>query len=224
MKKRLFKIALLASMMLTYSCSGNDDSEVVNNENPILGNDDSPNTSSEPESYKLGGQGPGGGIIFQIDESGEHGLEVSKVIGFVRWWNTNQNSYNIPNLQEGAGTGMSNTEKIIANLGNEGEYAAKLCADFVQGGKDDWYLPSKFEIEKIFSFYKYGPDCGDCFSIFETLWSSSPKYATNFEGQQVIGGIWGTDFAVSASWPEIVILPLTPYADGGLHVRAVRAF
>lgn len=214
MKKQLFRSAFLAFAILISGCSGSDDLpaniETPPDENPI------------PVNYELGGQGPGGGKIFYLDNTTQHGLEVSEVIGIVRWWNQNQNPYNIPDLQEGMGTGIENTQKIVANLGNTGTYAAKICADFVQGGKDDWFLPSKAELEKIYYYGKYS--CGGCFSINETLWSSSPKYVTDFEGNQSIGGIWGTDFGVSASWPEIVILSLTPYAEGGLHVRAVRAF
>lgn len=218
--RHLVKVLPLALTILLTGCSS-DDNSPVNNENP-------PDTTPIPTNYELGEQGPAGGIIFYLDETNEHGLEMSEVIGIARWLNNNQNPYNIPDLQEGMGTGMENTEKIIANLGNEGVYAAKLCSDFVKGGKDDWYLPSKSELEKIYWLYKYGHlyghTCTNCFSIFETLWSSSPKYVINFEGQQIINGIWITDFAVSASWPEIVIFPDTPYAPGGLHVRAVRAF
>jgi hypothetical protein len=214
MKKLLFRSTLLAITILLSGCSG-DDNSPVNNETPTDGN-------PVPVNYQLGGQGPGGGKIFYLDNTNQHGLEVSEVIGMARWWNQNQNPYNIPNLQDGMGTGMENTQKIVDHLGNTGSYAAKICNDFVQGGKDDWYLPSKAELEKIYYYGKYS--CGGCFSIFETLWSSSPKYATNFEGNQIVNGVWCTDFAVSASWPEIVILPLTPYAEGGLHVRAVRAF
>ncbi|RZJ76313.1 MAG: hypothetical protein EOO45_02735 [Flavobacterium sp.] len=212
MKKSLIRAGVVAVALFFAACSGGDDSVVNETPNPT------------PVNPQLGGQGPGGGIIVYLDASNEHGLEVSEVIGTVRWWNVNQNPYNIPSLEDGIGTGMANTEKIVAHLGNNGTYAAKLCKDFVQGGKDDWYLPSKAELEKIYLYGRYNTDCGGCFSIFETLWSSSPKYVINFEGEQIISGIWSTDFAISATWPEVVILPLTPYAEGGLHVRAVRAF
>ncbi|PZR23785.1 MAG: hypothetical protein DI539_02095 [Flavobacterium psychrophilum] len=217
MKKQLFRSALLALTISLLGCSGGDDAPVNDGQTP-------PDNNPTPVNYELGDEGPGGGIIFYLDASKEHGLEVTPVIGIARWMNVSQNPYNIAGLKDEMGTGMANTEKIIAQLGNEGVYAAKICADYVQGGKDDWYLPTKAELEKIYWFYKYGPACGGCFSIFETLWSSSPKYVTNFEGNQVINGVWITDFGISASWPEIVILTDTPYADGGLHVRAVRNF
>lgn len=44
--------------------------------------------------------------------------------------------------------GEANTELIVSILG-EGEYPAKKCADLVEGGFDDWYLPSINEMKAI---------------------------------------------------------------------------
>lgn len=44
--------------------------------------------------------------------------------------------------------GEANTELIVSVLG-EGNYPAKLCADLVEGGFDDWYLPSIDEMKAI---------------------------------------------------------------------------
>lgn len=44
--------------------------------------------------------------------------------------------------------GKANTDSIVAYWG-EGNYPAKVCADLVQGGFDDWYLPSIEEFEAI---------------------------------------------------------------------------
>jgi len=53
--------------------------------------------------------------------------------------------------------GAANTKAIVMgvgkNAGFEGKpYAAKLCSEAVNGGKEDWYLPSKEESEAIYSF------------------------------------------------------------------------
>lgn len=216
MRKQIQVLAFLFSTIFFISCSGGDDS-------PVSDDDGTPTDPNLPVAYEIGDIGRGGGTVFYVDESNQHGLELSGVVANARWLNNNENPYYIEGLQDGLGTGMENTNKIVAALGSEGTYAAKLCSDFVQGGKDDWYLPSKAELEKIYYLYKYTTDCPDC-SIFENLWSSSVKYATNFEGQLIISGVWTTDFGMPASWPEIIIFPDTPYADGGLSVRAVRTF
>ena len=53
--------------------------------------------------------------------------------------------------------GALNTKAIVVFVGrNEGfegkPYAAKLCSEAADGGKDDWYLPSKDESDAIFAF------------------------------------------------------------------------
>jgi hypothetical protein len=54
------------------------------------------------------------------------------------------------------GTGSSNTQKIVAMFGNaepyesKTDYAAKLCADYRGGGYDDWFLPSKDELNLMY--------------------------------------------------------------------------
>jgi len=48
------------------------------------------------------------------------------------------------------GTGLSNTNKIIASQGEPAmSYAAGLARAYTGGGYTDWYLPSKDELEKL---------------------------------------------------------------------------
>lgn len=47
------------------------------------------------------------------------------------------------------GTGSANTNAIIAAYGSESN-AAKLCSDLSLSGYDDWYLPSKDELHKLY--------------------------------------------------------------------------
>lgn len=53
--------------------------------------------------------------------------------------------------------GALNTKAIVAFVGkNEGfdgkPYAAKLCSEATDGGKEDWYLPAKEESDAIYAF------------------------------------------------------------------------
>lgn len=48
-----------------------------------------------------------------------------------------------------AGTGKANTEAIIKKCGEQG-IAARAAADYRGGGKNDWFLPSKTELNGMF--------------------------------------------------------------------------
>ena len=47
------------------------------------------------------------------------------------------------------GTGQANTTAIVTAQG-AGSYAAQLCNDLTEGGYDDWFLPSKDELNKLY--------------------------------------------------------------------------
>jgi hypothetical protein len=99
-----------------------------------------------------------GGKIFYILVDGDLGYDANVQHGLIaatsdqgtaiQWYN---GSYNTTGVTGTAiGTGLDNTNKIIASQGNTGSYAAKLCRDFRGGGYTDWYLPSKDEIYKLY--------------------------------------------------------------------------
>jgi hypothetical protein len=68
---------------------------------------------------------------------GDDNVDISGVV--------NQSAYNDFN-------GAANTQAIVAELGdfNNGAYAARLCADLVAFGFDDWYLPALGELHTMY--------------------------------------------------------------------------
>jgi hypothetical protein len=98
------------------------------------------------------GETYGGGKIFWVDETGDHGLISSlsdQNTGYGIQW------YNGTNVATGAAAdgvyaGSMNTVKIIAVQGN-GSYAAKSCDNFSVTSNNicftGWYLPSKYELQ-----------------------------------------------------------------------------
>jgi hypothetical protein len=46
--------------------------------------------------------------------------------------------------------GVGNTQAIVAELGDQAHYAARVCADLVAYGCDDWYLPAVGELLQMF--------------------------------------------------------------------------
>jgi len=74
--------------------------------------------------------------------------------------------------------GAANTKAIVLavgkNAGYDGKpYAAKLCSEATDGGKDDWYLPAKEESDAIYAFK-------DKFNVEErgTIWTSTEASGT----------------------------------------------
>ncbi len=101
-----------------------------------------------------------GGIVFWVDESGQHGLVCAKKDQStgIRWSaGTYGNSHS---KGDGVYAGEANTAIIIATivaLGDDGDtYAARICNEYKikEGGTiyGDWYLPSK---EELFLMYRH---------------------------------------------------------------------
>ena len=117
---------------------------------------------------KVGDIGPGGGIVFYDagkDENWGRYLEMApKSCEEVRLpWrpvgNTktvyagsgSQSAAELRVLAKGLGMGKVNTRVITLALGTEKPYAAKFAEDSTCGGKDDWFLPSKDELDIAFN-------------------------------------------------------------------------
>ena len=123
--------------------------------------------------YPVGGTGPAGGIVFYDKGSYSDGwryLEaaLSDQISGIGWGGSQ--------LEDETGTaigsGKSNTEKIVTELG-KGNYAAWFCYDHEHGGYDDWFLPSKDELNEL---YKQKDTVGRFASY--NYWSSSDSSTT----------------------------------------------
>lgn len=108
-------------------------------------------TAASAQEYKIGDRGPAGGIVFHDKGSTTEGwrwLEAAPSDLGPAAWNNGKN-LQLETKTE-VGSGEANTALIVAAQG-EGRYAAKLCADLSLGGCDDWFLPSKDELELLLS-------------------------------------------------------------------------
>ena len=99
-----------------------------------------------------------GGIVFWLDETGEHGLVCAKLDqngGNVIRWAAGTSTYTMAR-GDGLYAGGLNTAIIIANqgYGDGSTYAARICNELqiTEGGKTygDWYLPSKEELNLMY--------------------------------------------------------------------------
>jgi len=146
-----------------------------------------------------------GGIVAYIsDVMGEHGLIAAPndQSTNIAWWNGN---YTVTGaIGTAIGTGQSNTTAIVQTQG-PGNYAAKLCDDFVLNGYNDWFLPSRDELDIL---YQNRNLIGGFTTDY--YWSSSEDYYTSAWCQNFGSGLKSSgnkDGTYAAS-----------------RVRAVRAF
>jgi hypothetical protein len=96
-------------------------------------------------SYSMG-QNFGGGYVFYIDSTGEHGLIATTPIGTKRWAYWPYDHILIGTTSAAVGKGQANTQAIINSGNNDPLSAAKACDDLVVNGYNDWYLPSHEEL------------------------------------------------------------------------------
>jgi uncharacterized protein (TIGR02145 family) len=89
-----------------------------------------------------------GGIVFDLDSTGQHGMVCAP---------SDQGSYEwgcigtqIPNISTAVGTGAINSASIMAGC-TQRPIAASVCADLVLNGYSDWYLPSLGELQLMYS-------------------------------------------------------------------------
>ena len=91
-----------------------------------------------------------GGIIFYVDNSGEHGLIAAQTdqTATAPWGCAGTSIANASNSSIGSGQG--NTTAIV-NACTIAGIAAKIAYDHSGNGQNDWYLPSEAELVQLYS-------------------------------------------------------------------------
>jgi hypothetical protein len=91
-----------------------------------------------------------GGIVFYVDDSGQHGLIAApkdQTTDKIKWGRNGETGALSPT------DGQSNTEKIVSYYKLKGKglekSAAHLCDDLSLGGYTDWYLPAINELVQL---------------------------------------------------------------------------
>jgi serine/threonine protein kinase len=141
-----------------------------------------PTVSVSTTTYNVADTGPAGGVVF-YDKGNTTGgwryLEAAPELieGYYEQWGPYPSD--VPGADGTAiGTGKQNTADIIAALipGATGHCAAQVCDRLTFGGFSDWFLPSKDELNLIYTnLYRQG--LGD-FSGY-MYWSSSERSANS---------------------------------------------
>lgn len=144
--------------------------------------------------YSIGDAGPAGGLVFYdkgFYSDGWRYLEAapsdigSFAFGYYR--PDKENSNRIGTFLD-VGFGKYNTERLVKQMDMDGkaysdnsgegvkEYAARKCLDYSNGGCDDWFLPSRDELNLMYeNLHKNGLGSFADYSY----WSSSEDDASN---------------------------------------------
>ena len=142
------------------------------------------------------GQNFGGGIIFYLDGTGQHGLiSATTDQSPGAYWGCFQTT--IGGTSTDFGTGQANTT-IIVNACSETGIAARICDNLVLGGYSDWFLPSQGELNQM---YQQKTAIGGFANDF--YWSSSEDggyyaWGVNFESGNPGEGFRGYTHVVRA--------------------------
>ena len=146
------------------------------------------------------GQSYGGGIIFYIDGTGQHGL-ISAATDQSAGAGWGCEGTPIAGTSTAIGTGQANTTAIVNGCALGG-IAARICDNLILNGYNDWFLPSKDELNQMYIQRAIiGGLIGDIY------WSST-QYNDNNAWLQ--GFINGTQTFAGKDWTH--------------YVRAIRAF
>ena len=128
-----------------------------------------------------------GGVVFYLltpDDKDVDGYDSGKTQGLICALEDLEGSYKwshpingveqeVTETKEEMGYGTSNTDKILVKLGSVNQnYAAYQATTYQGGGYDDWYLPSKHELNRIYENLK---NYSNMQFKDASYWSSSEK-------------------------------------------------
>lgn len=151
-----------------------------------------------------------GGVIFYLDGTKEHGLVCSVIdpMQSTLWGCPDLVNFGANGIE--IGTGTQNTSDIL-NACNEPNIAAAACANFESNGYDDWYLPSKDELDSLYQHR-------DIVSEVSLLNNGSRLNAGEYwsSSHQTTNTVWIQNFNAGNQFGD--------YKDAEHYVRAIRYF
>jgi hypothetical protein len=127
--KKKFLLSLFSLLIFTQSCDSDED-------------------PPQDDSHAIGDFHEGG-VIFYLDETGEHGFVASvSDLGFDKVWGC-PTLINFGAIGLEIGTGAQNTIDIVTACSDTNS-AATLSSQLVQNSFEDWFLPSKDELDLLY--------------------------------------------------------------------------
>lgn len=170
-------------------------------------------------NFDIGDTGPAGGIVFYLnDATKQHGLEAAPV---------DLDSPQFGCMGTGAtgtavGTGAANTAAIVAACANDPITAAIIADAYSINGYDDWYLPSKNELNLMYT--NIGQGAAAPFtnkgSFTNNVYMSSTLDTNSNNTRIAWCQFFGDGSQIPAFYPfNVLFSPSTTF-----NVRAIRSF
>jgi hypothetical protein len=189
MKKTLINLLLILTIgsAIFSSCNGKDESPLVTKIDTI-------------------GQEYGGGIIAYILQPGDAGYIDGEKHGLIAaptdlargaiWGCSGTQIAGADSTKMGYGN--QNTQDIVAGC-STAHIAAKFCSDLMLRGFNDWYLPSKDELNKLFQYKNNIGGFADTFYWSSSEINDSCAWSQDFtDGIQISDSLKKTSFYVRA--------------------------
>ncbi len=159
----------------------------------------------------------GGGVVFWVDNTGEHGLICSMVdISTSQAW-SDVTGESVPGGALSDWDGQTNSTNIIAQ--STSTSAAKICEDYTNeeyqtGEYSDWYLPSRGELNDLWNNLKAVQKALDSDGNGNTTALIKNYYWSSSESSNSHAWTFGFYYGYTNNLNK----------DGTTWVRAVRAF
>lgn len=159
-----------------------------------------------------------GGIVFLVDESGQHGLvcALKDQVRGIRWNDGIIDSLKLEPIKNSTNQVNKTTNNFIKEENTQSEnLATKVCAEYsvsVNGVLfDDWYLPSKEEVYRMYE--------NRTIIDKNAIKNGGSYFTTNNE-------LSPTEFCNSPAWDQVFNYGYRnyDYKKSKINVRAVRAF
>jgi len=153
--------------------------------------------SSETVSY-IGGVGPAGGIVFFDKGNNSDGWRFMEAAPASSEFDAQWGAWghDVSGIQLTVGSGRRNTELIVARLVQLGETgrAAQLCVALNINGFNDWFLPSRDELNQMYLNRAIIRDFSDSWYWSSSQWSALDVWGQSFgNGDQGISSKGGTN-------------------------------
>jgi len=177
------------------------------NYNPFANSDDG---SCVLNQHQIGDYTQGG-IVFYVDETGEHGLVAAEEdLPEMYPWGC---SGNVISGADGLliGTGLQNTLDIVFGC-SESPIAASMALEHEHNGYSDWYLPSFDELMEMFNTIGNAGPNGNV-GLFQDDW-----YISSSEFENDPTNVWGNNFS------EIFPNPGGGHKSIPNNIRLIRSF